>query len=135
MESAKADGNICIPVKAEEGIMELYLSVEDIVQVFDVLQGGADEAKAIIDGMTSNDALILIDLTDSRKGIRDYVKKRAKAIMKADGESVDPEEIDDNSSDNGEPDETADNSDENVDPEETDDNSSENDKPDENVQE
>lgn len=122
VESSTADGTICIPVKTEEGILELNLSAEDIVQVFDVLQSGADEAKAIIDGMTINDALILIDLTDSRKGIRDYVKKRAKAILKSDEESVEPEDTYDNSAENEEPDETADNS-------------AENENPDENVQE
>lgn len=119
VESAKADGTICIPVKAEEGILELYLSEEDIVKVFDVLHGGADEAKAIIDDMTSNDALILIDITDNRKGIKDYVKKRAKAILKSDEESVDTDETADNSAENENQDETSDNSAENEETDET----------------
>lgn len=92
VEDTCGSGKYIIPVHAEEGDLMVELSNEELVQVFDVLQSGADEAKQVIDNMTCNDALILIDVVESRKGIREYVKKHATALLKTEAPEEVPEE-------------------------------------------
>lgn len=72
-----------IPVHAEEGDLLLEVTAEELVQVFDVLQATAEEAKTIIDGITSNDVLILLDVSDSRKAVKKLVKERASVLFPA----------------------------------------------------
>lgn len=75
-----------IPVHAEEGDVQLELTNEELVQVFDVLQSTAEEAESVVDGITSNDALILLDVADSRKAVKKIVRQRASVLFPAEEE-------------------------------------------------
>ena len=72
-----------IPVHAAEGDLMLDLTNEELIQVFDVFQTSAKEAESVIDGITSNDALILLDVTDNRKSVKELVKQRANVLFPA----------------------------------------------------
>lgn len=69
-----------IPVRAAEGDLILELDNDALVSVTDVLQGTATEAESIISGITSMDALILIDACDHRKGVQNLAEERAASI-------------------------------------------------------
>lgn len=70
-----------IPIHAEEGDMLLELTEEELVSVTDVLQESAEAAKAIIDTIESENALILLDVLDSRKGVKTLVRARANVLF------------------------------------------------------
>ena len=70
-----------IPVHAVEGDLSLELNNEEMVQVFDVLQASVEDARIVIDGITSNDFLILLDVADSRKAVKKLVKDRANVLF------------------------------------------------------
>lgn len=70
-----------IPVHAVEGDLSLELNNEEMVQVFDVLQASVEDARIVIDGITSNDVLILLDVSDSRKAVKKLVKDRANVLF------------------------------------------------------
>lgn len=72
-----------VPVHAEEGDLMLELTNEELVQVFDVLQETSEAAGPLIDGITANDALILLDVADSRKAVKKLVKQRASVLFPA----------------------------------------------------
>lgn len=73
---------LTVPVvlHAEEGDFPLNLTVEGLQSVVDVLTDKADPAKAIIEQMTDEHALILIDATDSRASIKKAAQARAMAL-------------------------------------------------------
>ena len=73
---------LTVPVvlHAEEGDFPLNLTVEGLQNVVDVLTDKADPAKAIIEQMTDEHALILIDATDSRATIKKAAQTRAMAL-------------------------------------------------------
>lgn len=75
---------IHIPVHAQEGDLDCALTSEELVQVFDVLQADVSEAEALIDGITKNDALILLDVSESRKTVNKLVKQRAAKLFSVD---------------------------------------------------
>lgn len=78
---------IAIPVRSAEGDLMLELDNDALVSVTDVLQGTSAEAETIISGITSMDALILIDACDHRKGVQQMAKDRAAVITEeAEGE-------------------------------------------------
>ena len=56
--------------------MVLKDAQESLQQVFDVLQGNVTTAETTINVMTDPDALILIDVCDSRKSVKAAVKER-----------------------------------------------------------
>lgn len=70
-----------IPVQTENGGFMVDLSNEEMVQVFEVMQGTAEAAVQLIEAITSNDALILLDAADSRKAVKKLVKERASVLM------------------------------------------------------
>lgn len=69
-----------VVIRAKEGDMPLTLTQEGLQAVVDVLTGGADDAKPIIEQMTDGDALILLHLTDNRKAVKTAAEERAKVI-------------------------------------------------------
>lgn len=77
-----------IPVQTDNGGFMVELESEELVQVFSVLQATTEEAKAIIDGITSNDVLILLDVSDSRKAVKKLVKERASVLFPAEEAEV-----------------------------------------------
>lgn len=74
---------VTITVHAEEGDMALNLSVEALQSVIDVLAGAANQAEGIIEGMTEDDALILLHCIDSRKTVMVAAEARGKALSEA----------------------------------------------------
>ena len=76
----QAPATLTIKLHTDKGDVELIPTAEGIQAVFDVLSRKAQEAEAIIAGITDGDALIILHLTDSRKTIKDAVEARAKEI-------------------------------------------------------
>ena len=63
--------------------MRLDLTPEGLQAVFDVLTKKVGEAEATINGMTDPDALILLNLADSRKTVKELTETRGKALSEA----------------------------------------------------
>lgn len=82
-EAAPAVSTITINVHAEEGDLPLDLTQEGLQAFVDVLTSKAADAETIIAKMTDSDALILLDIADSRKSIKQAAKDRALAINEA----------------------------------------------------
>ena len=72
--------DITVTVHAKDGDMPVELTGEGLQAVFDVLNGTAEEAPAIIEEMTDGDALILLHVTDKRKSVKDAAEARAKEL-------------------------------------------------------
>lgn len=71
-------------IHAKEGDLPLNVTVEGLQAVIDTLTATASEAEPIIEQMTDEDALILLDCCDSRKTIREAARDRAKALNEGD---------------------------------------------------
>lgn len=71
---------IAVVLHTEKGDFPLNLTVEGLQNVVDVLTTKGDAAKAIVEQMTEEHALMLLDATDSRKNIKDAAKARAMAL-------------------------------------------------------
>lgn len=71
---------IAVVLHAEEGDFSLSLTEEGLQNVVDVLTSKADPAKAIVEQMTDENALILLDATDSRASIKKAAQARAMAL-------------------------------------------------------
>lgn len=71
---------ITVYVHAKDGDMPVELTSEGLQAVFDVLNGTAEEAPAIIEEMTDGDALILLHVTDKRKSVKEAAEARAKEL-------------------------------------------------------
>lgn len=70
-------------IHANEGDMVLNLAPEDVQTVVDILTSDVKGAEPIIGQMTNGDALILLDLIDTRKSIKTAAKERALALNEA----------------------------------------------------
>lgn len=71
---------LTVCVHAEEGDLPLELTQEDLQYVLDILSSNAEDAEPLVKQMTNVDALIFLDVADSRKTIKTAAKARAKAI-------------------------------------------------------
>lgn len=71
---------INITIHAEEGDLILAPTPEGLQAIFDVLSSKAADAEGIIEGITDGDALIILDVSDSRKTIKELCRNRAKEI-------------------------------------------------------
>ena len=72
-----------VVVHAEEGDLPLDLTQEGLQSVLDILSSNAEDAEPIVKQMTDADALIFLDIADSRKTIQAAAKARAQALMEA----------------------------------------------------
>jgi len=70
-----------LTVHAEEGELALEFTEDEVQQVFDVLQGNVDEAKAVISEVTAENVLIMVDVLDTRKGVKTLVSERAAELF------------------------------------------------------
>ena len=70
-------------IHAEEGDLPLDLTQEGLQSVLDILTSNAEDAEPIVKQMTDADALIFLDIADSRKAIKAAAKARAQALMEA----------------------------------------------------
>lgn len=75
--------NLLIPIKAEEPF-EIEISAQEIVDVFEILQETVEVATERIKNIEKEEVLILIDATDSRKGIRNAVLEQVNNIKEGD---------------------------------------------------
>lgn len=64
-------GPITIPLTVDGGVYEVVATPEDIITTAGILQLTVEEAKPAIEGIDSEEALILINALDSRKGIKE----------------------------------------------------------------
>lgn len=71
---------ITVVIHAEEGDLPLNLSQEGLQAVVDILTCKVNEAEAIVQEMTDGDALILLDIADNRKSIKEAAKARAQVL-------------------------------------------------------
>ena len=71
---------IAVVLHTEKGDFPLELTEEGLQSVVDVLTSKGDTAKAIVEQMTEEHALILLNATDSRKNIKEAAEARAMAL-------------------------------------------------------
>ena len=74
---------VTIKVPVDEGELELEVTESGLQHVFAVLTAKANEVEPIINQMEDVDALILLNMADSRKAIKAAAAARAKAIEEA----------------------------------------------------
>lgn len=74
---------IAIPLTYDGGVYEVVATPEDIITVAGVLQLTVEEGKKAIEAIESDEALILINALDSRKGIKEAARARAEALDEA----------------------------------------------------
>lgn len=86
---------ITIPISTENGILEVITSYQTVTTVFSIMQKKVEEAEKDIAGLEDENALILLNAADSRKGIQKAAEERAAQLNKG------PESPEDNV-DNGE---------------------------------
>lgn len=83
---------IAVVLHTEKGDFHLNLTQEGLQSVVDVLTSRGDDAKAIVEQMTDEHALILLDATDSRKNIKEAAKARAMALSSEEAPEETPDE-------------------------------------------
>lgn len=71
---------ITVTIHAEEGDMPLEPTEEGLQALFDVITSNVAKAEPIIEGMKDGDALILLDLADNRKSVKELARTRAQEI-------------------------------------------------------
>lgn len=83
-----ADNPTTIPVLIRDvtsaeglkGDVQLDITPEGLQQIFDAMMSNAEKAEAIIKEMTDAQALIILDLSDSRKTIKKAAEERGKEL-------------------------------------------------------
>jgi len=75
---------ITIDIHTSEGDMPVNVTKEGLQAIFDVLQESAKDTESTIAQMTDTEALLLINICDSRKSVKALAEDRAKAISDAD---------------------------------------------------
>jgi hypothetical protein len=82
--------NIIIPVESEKRadgtseVVQLAVSPNEVQQIFEILQMNADDASKAIAEVESENVLILLHASDSRKTIENAVKKRIDTLNTTD---------------------------------------------------
>ena len=74
------NGPIAVTARTEGGDMALNLTDIGLQQIFDALTANVENAENIIETMDDGDALILLHMCDSRKGVKAAAEARAKAL-------------------------------------------------------
>ncbi len=78
---------VTITVHGEAGDAPLNLTMDGLQSVFDVLTAKAADAEPIVQKMTDPDALVLLNLSDSRKSIKAAAEARVQALdVESEGE-------------------------------------------------
>lgn len=88
-EDRACEGVIMISVKGESDgeMLAIPVTAEEIQQVFSIMQLTADEGTKAISDVKSENVLILLHATDSRKTIKDTAKKQADNLFSIKGDS------------------------------------------------
>lgn len=99
--TTKTVERIEIKAKTDEGYLLLSLTPEGLQNIFDVLLCNLNDAAAIISQMTDGDALILLHLSDGRKGVKEAAETRAKEIAEESNENGTESDLTAESEENG----------------------------------
>lgn len=89
---AEATSAMTVVIHAKEGDFPLNLTQEGLQAVVDILTCNVKEAEPIVGQMTDGDALIFLDIVDSRKTVKEAAKSRAQELYAEDDEPENPEE-------------------------------------------
>lgn len=73
---------ITIPISTEKGILEVITSSQTITTVFTIMQKKVEDAEKDIAELEDEDALILLNAVDSRKGIQKAAEERNAQLHK-----------------------------------------------------
>lgn len=81
-QSEDEETPITIPINTEKGILEVITSSQTVVTVFTIMQKTVEDAEKDIAELTDEDALILLNSVDSRKGIQKAAEERNTKLKK-----------------------------------------------------
>lgn len=81
VEAQEGQVKFKIDIHAEEGDLPLEFTNEELQQFFDVLQAKAEEAKALVAEITSENVLIMVDCLHPTKSVRSAVQERAAELF------------------------------------------------------
>lgn len=84
---------ITIPISTENGILEVITSSQTVTTVFSIMQKTVEEAEKDIAGLEDENALILLNAADSRKGIQKAAEERATQLNKGPEDNADNGEV------------------------------------------
>lgn len=89
-EKFSSESTVVIPVKGDsagdsEQQTKILATVEEIQQVFSIMQMNATDGAEAIAGVKSENVLILLHAADARKTIKDAAKKQADNIFSTSG--------------------------------------------------
>lgn len=73
-------------IHAEERDLPLDLTREGLQSVVDILTSKVEDAEPLVKQMTDGDALILLDIADSRRTIKAAAKERAQTLNSEESE-------------------------------------------------
>lgn len=80
ISTVEPKSTITITVNTESGDLDLELNQAGLQAVVAVLTAKVADTETIINNMTDPDALILLDIVDSRKAVKQLAKDRALSI-------------------------------------------------------
>ena len=83
VETIEPEGQVNIPIITKDGCMGLSVAPAVISDAFRLIQSPAGEVIEEISGIESDDLLIILDACDSRKNVRNAVRKRAAELKEA----------------------------------------------------
>lgn len=80
VESGTFGSAVSVTVFGEKEDMAIFLSPEEIQQVFSIMQLNADKGARAIADVTSDNVLVLLHAADSRKAIKNAAKEQADKL-------------------------------------------------------
>lgn len=81
-QSENGKSLITIPISTEKGILEVITSSQTVTTVFTIMQKKVEDAEKDIAELEDEDALILLNAVDSRKGIQKAAEERNVQLHK-----------------------------------------------------
>lgn len=81
-QSENEENLITIPISTEKGILEVITSSQTVTTVFTIMQKKVEDAEKDIAELEDEDALILLNAVDSRKGIQKAAEERNVQLHK-----------------------------------------------------
>ena len=81
VEAQEGQVKFALVMRSDEGDLAMEFTENEVQQVFDVLQGNVDEAKAVISEVTSGNVLLMVEVLDSRKSVKSHVSERAAELF------------------------------------------------------
>lgn len=68
-------------IQSDDGEMILNFSKEELNHIFNYLGNTVEVSKELINNITSNDVLIILEKTENRKSMKEYIKNRALELL------------------------------------------------------